>query len=112
MVALSHPNVLVVYDVGAQDGMPFVVAEITRRQNRPQLLAWEQVRVSHSWRDVRLARLAGVTCVGVFLVVTQPALQSSLVGIATGLTGVMTTGLKARDAIASWLSRGKVTTSS
>jgi serine/threonine-protein kinase len=26
--ALSHPNVLVVYDVGAQDGMPFVVAEL------------------------------------------------------------------------------------
>ena len=26
--ALSHPNVLVVYDVGTQDGMPFVVAEL------------------------------------------------------------------------------------
>jgi serine/threonine-protein kinase len=26
--ALSHPNVLAVYDVGAQDGMPFVVAEL------------------------------------------------------------------------------------
>jgi hypothetical protein len=77
------------------------------RELRPTLLAWEQVQVSHSWRYVRLALLAGVTCIGVFLVVTQPALQSSLVGIATGVTGVMTTGLKARDAIASWLSRGK-----
>jgi serine/threonine protein kinase len=26
--ALSHPNVLAVYDVGSQDGMPFVVAEL------------------------------------------------------------------------------------
>jgi hypothetical protein len=82
------------------------------RELRPQLLQWEEVQVSHSWRYVRLALVAGVTCIGVFLVVTQPALQSSLVGIATGVTGVMTTGLKARDAIASWLSQRKVTTSS
>src|SRR4030095_11709082 len=72
-----------------------------------QLLTWEQVNVGHSWRYVRLALIAGVTCLGFFLIVTQPALQSSLLGIATGITGVMTTGLKARDAIGSWFSQRK-----
>jgi len=72
-----------------------------------QLLAWEQVSVGHSWRYVRLALVAGVTCLGFFLIITQPALQSSLLGIATGITGALTTGLKARDAIATWFSKGK-----
>jgi hypothetical protein len=76
---------------------------------QPQLLSWEQVNVGHSWRYVRLALVAGVTCLGFFLVVTQPALQSSLLGIATGITGVLTTGLKARDAIASWFAARKGT---
>jgi hypothetical protein len=77
------------------------------RELQGEILTWEQVNVGHSWRYVRLALIAGVTCLGFFLLVTQPALQSSLVGIATGITGVLTTGLKARDAIASWLSQRK-----
>ena len=73
------------------------------------LLDWEEVESSHSWRYVRLVLVAGVTCLGFFLIMTQPALQSSLLGIATGITGTLTTGLKAKDAIASWLAQRKGT---
>jgi len=39
----------------------------------------------------------------------RPALQSSLLGIATGITGLLTTGLKLRDAVTSWAAgRGNV----
>ena len=76
---------------------------------RAELREWESVNVGHSWSYVRLILIACVTGVGVFLVGTQPALQSSLLGIATGITGLLTTGLKLRDAVGSWLAgRGSV----
>ena len=43
--------------------------------------------------------------IGVFLLATQPGLQSSVVGIATGITGILTAGFKVRDAIGAWLQR-------
>jgi hypothetical protein len=45
---------------------------------------------------------ASIAGVGFFLVATQPGLQSNLVGIASGITGVLTAGFKFRDAVSAW----------
>jgi hypothetical protein len=70
-----------------------------------QLREWERVNVGHSWRYVRLVLVASATGLAGFLLLTQPGLQSSLLGIATGITGALTAGLKLRDAVASWFER-------
>jgi hypothetical protein len=69
------------------------------------LREWERVNVGHSWRYVRLVLVASATGLAGFLLLTQPGLQSSLLGIATGITGALTAGLKLRDAVASWFER-------
>jgi hypothetical protein len=68
---------------------------------------WEEVNVGHSWRYVRLILLAGVIGLGCFLIATQPGLQSTLLGIATALTGALATGLKLKDALVPWFEARK-----
>ena len=63
----------------------------------------EHVTDERSWHSVRLLLAMGVTGLAFFLVVTQPAMQSAVLGIASGITSALTTGLKLRDAIISWL---------
>jgi hypothetical protein len=63
---------------------------------------WEKVTDVHSWRYARLIVISSVAALGLFLIVTQPGLQSTLVGIATGLTGALTAGLKLREVLVSW----------
>jgi hypothetical protein len=41
----------------------------------------------------------------VFLVATQPGLQSELLGVATGIAGALGTLVKVRDAIAGWMEK-------
>jgi hypothetical protein len=67
------------------------------------LRVWEAVESRHSWRYMRLVLLASIGGLAFFLIATQPGLQSGLLGMATGITGVLTTSLKLRDAVASWL---------
>jgi len=48
--------------------------------------------------------LAGaVAGVGVFLIATKPGLQSSVMAIASGITGLLTAGATLRDSVTSWL---------
>ena len=53
--------------------------------------------------------LASVGSLAFFLVATQPSLQSGLLGIATGITGAITAGLKARDTFVAFMSNRKTT---
>jgi hypothetical protein len=74
--------------------------------HRPEgLHDWEEVDVAHSWRYARL--ILGVTLglMAVFLVATQPGLQSELLGVATGIAGALGTLVKVRDAIAGWMEK-------
>jgi hypothetical protein len=69
------------------------------------LVRWEQVDDRHSWRYGRYIVGAVVGGVGLFLLATQPGLQSSLVGVASGVTGLLTATFKMRDAVGAWFSR-------
>ena len=71
------------------------------------LRAWERVNAGHSWRYARVILLVSVVALALFLFATQPGLQTSLLAIATGITGVLTTVLKTRDAITSWFAARK-----
>ena len=73
--------------------------------NHVTLERWERVAALHSWRYGRLILAASVGGIGVFLLATQPGLQSSVIGIATGIAGVLTAGFKVRDAIGAWFER-------
>ncbi|MDX1984808.1 MAG: hypothetical protein SFV51_31335 [Bryobacteraceae bacterium] len=77
------------------------------RHQSAALHDWEQVDVAHSWRYARLILLASLGLLALFLVATQPGLQSELLGVATGLAGGMSALVKVRDAIASWLEKRK-----
>jgi hypothetical protein len=72
-----------------------------------ELASWERVHTDQRWRHFRNGFVAVVGGLAFFLIATQPGLQSNLVGIATGLTGMLATGAKLRDAIAPWFARGK-----
>ncbi len=73
------------------------------RELHTQLREWEEgVEGGHSWRYVRLILLVSMSALGFFLIATQPSLQSNLVGIASGIAGALTAGLKLREALASW----------
>jgi len=76
-------------------------------QRRTELQAWEQVNARRSWRYGRIILAASVAGVGFFLIATQPGLQSSVMAIATGITGVLTAGSKLRDALTSWIDSRK-----
>lgn len=71
------------------------------------LRAWERVDTGHSGRDARVILIVSVVALASFLFATQPGLQTSLLAIATGITGVLTTVLKTRDAISSSLAARK-----
>jgi len=73
------------------------------KERHTEVAMSEHVTDEHSWQSVRLILAMSVAGLGFFLVATQPGLQSTLLGIASGVTGALTTGLKLRDAIVSWL---------
>ena len=79
----------------------FVRAQAVTRQSEVQ--AWERVNVRRSWRYGRIILAGSVAGVGFFLIATQPGLQSSVMAIATGITGLLTAGSKLRDSVTSWL---------
>jgi hypothetical protein len=79
----------------------FVLAQ--GEQRRGEVQAWEWVNVRRSWRYGRIILAGSIAGVGFFLIATQPGLQSSMMAIATGVTGLLTAGSKLRDAITSWL---------
>jgi len=78
------------------------------QQLSDQLADWQEVNLRHSWRHGRLILVAAVAALGLLMVATQPALQSSLVGIAGGLTTALAAAIKLRDAIAAWFDRKSV----
>jgi hypothetical protein len=49
--------------------------------------------------------VAGVGLLGLFLLMTQPGLQTQMVAIAVGVTGLLQTAAKLRDAVASFFNR-------
>jgi hypothetical protein len=73
-----------------------------QRECAAQVRAFEHAGGLHSWRYVRIVLVGAVIGLGFFLVATQPGMQSGILGIATALTGVLTSLLKLRDAAASW----------
>ena len=79
----------------------FVRAQAVTRQSEVQ--AWERVSARLSWRYGRIILAGSVAGVGFFLIATQPGLQSSVMAIATGITGLLTAGSKLRDSVTSWL---------
>ena len=74
---------------------------------KADLRTWERVNMGHSWRYARVILVVAIVGLASFLFATQPGLQTSLLAIATGITGVLTTVLKMRDAILSWLAARK-----
>jgi hypothetical protein len=74
-------------------------------QSKADIQQWEDVNVPHSWRYGRLILVALVAGIGFFLIATQPGLQSSVMTIATGITGLVTAGSKLRDALTTWIAR-------
>jgi hypothetical protein len=81
------------------------------REKEPGLEAkiqeWQDVNATRSWRRWRLILGASVGVLGFFLIATQPGLQSSVIAVATGTTGVLTAGSKLREAVTAWLERKK-----
>jgi hypothetical protein len=75
----------------------------TEEERHAEVSNSEHVTDEHSWHSVRLILAMSVAGLGFFLVVTQPGMQSTLLGIASGVTSALTTGLRLRDAITSWL---------
>jgi hypothetical protein len=72
------------------------------------LHAWERTHDGHSWQAVRPMLFAGLGVVALFLAVTQPGLQSELVGVAGSVATIGATLLKLRDGIGAWIG-GRVT---
>jgi hypothetical protein len=73
------------------------------RDLQAQIADWQDVKVRSSWRHWRLVLAASVAGVGLFLIATQPGLQSSVVAVATGTTGILTAGSKLWEAFGSWI---------
>ena len=76
-----------------------------RRELQAEIVSWQDVTVRGSWRHWRLILVASVAGVGLFLLATQPGLQSSVVAVATGTTGLLTAGSKLWEAFGSWIGR-------
>lgn len=73
------------------------------RDLQTQIADWQDVKVRSSWRHWRLVLASSVAGVGLFLIATQPGLQSSVVAVATGTTGILTAGSKLWEAFGSWI---------
>jgi hypothetical protein len=67
------------------------------------LRRWERTHDGHSWQAVRPLLFGGLGLVAVFLVVTQPALQSDLVGVAGSVATFGAALLKLRDTVGDWI---------
>ena len=95
---------LLTFDPDLRPCSPAFTAHILEQEHelRPELAKWEAVESGHSWRYVRLVLLS-VGCLGIVLVAAQPGLQSGLLGVTGGITAAMTTLLKLRDAVSSWM---------
>jgi hypothetical protein len=96
----------------APDVQPYSAefAALVRKQERTleaKIQEWQDVNATRSWRRWRLILGASVGVVGFFLIATQPGLQSSVIAVATGTTGVLTAGSKLREAVTAWLERKK-----
>jgi hypothetical protein len=67
-----------------------------------RLLAWEQTHGGQNWRQVRTVLVASLALVALFLVITQPALQSQIVGIAGAIGALIASAGKIRDTVMAW----------
>ena len=76
-----------------------------RRELRAEIATWHDVHVRGSWHHWRLILVSSVAGVGLFLIATQPGLQSSVIAVATGTTGMLTAGSKLWEAFGSWIGR-------
>jgi serine/threonine protein kinase len=59
--ALSHPNVLTVFDVGSQDGIPYLVSELLVCETPQELLRYQRVGVRQSL-SLALQAAQGLAC--------------------------------------------------
>jgi hypothetical protein len=75
------------------------------RDMEAQIREWEHVDTLHSWRSGRLVLACSVGAIAFFLLATQPGLQSSIMAVATGVTGVVTAVAKLQELLSSWLAR-------
>ena len=66
----------------------------------------ENVGEMHSWRYARTVLLTALIAVSLFLLATQPGLQSDLVGIGTGASALATAAFKLREAVRGWFDKG------
>ena len=88
----------------ASDAVAALLAQV--RADEPQaekLRQWEGTHDGHSWQAVRPMLFVGLAVMAVFLVITQPGLQSDLVGVAGSVAALGTALLKMRDAIGGWM---------
>ncbi|HEX4999065.1 MAG TPA: cache domain-containing protein [Terriglobia bacterium] len=74
---------------------------------KQQLQDSHKVSEWRSWRYIRLLLIVALAGLGLFLAATQPGWQSSLVAVATGVTGLLTAFLKLQDVILQWIKPGK-----
>ena len=91
-------------DPGLQPSSPALAQYIHERERdlADELRRWEIVESGHSWRFTRMVLLASVAGLGLFLLATQPGLQSGLLGIASGIAGALTALMKLQDAVTDW----------
>ena len=84
------------------------MAKIVQRANqdvgwRTRLTEWERKHEGQNWQQVRTVLVASLVLVALFLVITQPALQSQVVGIAGAIGALIASAGKLRDAVVGWL---------
>lgn len=86
---------------------PAVAATIEQARNdgetRTQLIAWERTHAGHNWGQIRGVLIPSLAVVALFLVVTQPGLQSDLAGIVSGVTAFGASALKLRETMSGWI---------
>jgi hypothetical protein len=69
------------------------------------LTNWEAAAGERSWHSVRFALFGAMAAGGVFLVTTQPGLQSDLAGLASGIVTIGGMAVKVRDIITQAIGR-------
>ena len=75
---------------------------------REELRASQVVESSHSWRYARMVLVASGVGLWLFLVATQPGLQSEFIGIASAVSGGLASAMKLWDSFAARLAQTKV----